>query len=681
MAINKIVYEKMSKRARAEFDTMIQKKQNAFDMITDNYFGLETCDSNAFCSRLQLEQFVLNPDFNTLQQSGKNGWWQNEANELGDVNEKLFPIIEIEGTVDEDPKAFYSSFGLKEISEKYTLRYPMDDDYTSSIAPFAHLSMSDANFNILVSKIQSSLKVKINNGELNKRSAYKRAFGSLAITKIKNIGLKLIGRAEKATTAFAGKLSLASKTKANYKFTNIEKTVKIYDELFMVAIAKQIKFSKGKYKGLSKDIRFASRLYANILMAKITDFGNPEINARVEKCLSLQFANVLNRHALDSDALTTMASLGVSVALETCKQMGLSKEDIIKRAILNGAKYPKVPTTEEEAIMFATGRDYSKYNEKPKSTENAQTLETENQTIVAGKEKSRIESPNVQDAPTVALNAGITKEQLASGTRVQDAVIQLGAPKVSGHLSAGTGFVVVDDGATLKDEVINLGAPKVSGLLAEKNPVVTPKYGNVKDLYSGNMYNMKTISERLVEQLPEEFKKEQLAVAMERYKQAHPETKAVSKKAIAKVIDKVVIKMLSDKVISINTKLNAHRYSKVGGKENGQKASDVYSQVLSYYTNSLNTTKKVSETCKESGTLYTRAKKVCDQIIDVKNKIVDAICDGAEVAKRNIEETTVKFINRRFKEISDYNIKDFFKIYIEKLPKIYGDLEKQDSEK
>ena len=71
------VFDKFSEKTKQEINNIVKKQENALDMIVNNYyFNDVNYSSNDVCNRFQVENFALNPDENTLQTSGRDGWWQ-----------------------------------------------------------------------------------------------------------------------------------------------------------------------------------------------------------------------------------------------------------------------------------------------------------------------------------------------------------------------------------------------------------------------------------------------------------------------------------------------------------------------------------------------------------------------------------------------------------------------------
>ena len=71
----------------------------------------------------------------------------------------------------------------------------------------------------------------------------------------------------------------------------------------------------------------------------------------------------------------------------------------------------------------------------------------------------------------------------------------------------------------------------------------------------------------------------------------------------------------------------------------------------------------------------------------LKNKLIDRILEGNESVENTTGQSSAKFLNERMREITisddvpqGYTIREFFKAYLKKLPKVYADLEKTDEE-
>lgn len=725
------VYGKLSKQAKQEIINIVEKKESAYDMIVNNYYK-DNCNysSNDICTRMQMQHFALNPNENSLQQDGRNGWWQNEAHEPNTVNTQITPVIKIEGDEDKWGANYYSSFALKELDGKYNLRYPLDDDYTSSVSPFFGLSMPTINYNVAARQIQKKLNVKIVNGKVAGKNLYKRSFINLALVKIKNTALKMAGKPEQAKTAFKGKLTLADSSKGAYKYSNIEKMVRIYDELFRVGIAKQVKYSKGKYKGATRDEKFAARLFADMLMARIIDFGDININKKVEKCISLQFANVLNRSPFSSEEMKLVTELGVNIVADTCERLGMTKNTIIMKMMLNDFQYPKTPMDIKEALLLAKEKDYSRYEmngqnkkqikqvEPIRRQQNQQLLNAANQRgmLPSGREKTQL-IPSSGQGRITNTNQNINQNQSRQATSLieaghknqsilpvaeKDGMLVLpetnklvSSQKNSAALPETQQRQELPEGSKAKQALLGGGnreeqlaiaskqiageleSPHIAGYLPPK------KIEKVKSLLPMNMYNTKTISDRLILSLQTDFDKQPPEVLMGK---VITKSKNITKKSIEKAIDKIIIKLLSEKVVSINKNLNAHRYSVLGGRQAGEQASDVYSQVLSYYTNFTNT-KKSLDKMRDEGTLYTRAKQLCEHIIEVKQKTIHSLTNGNDAIEKQEGESSAKILNEKMRELTrnaghpnGLSVRDFFKSYLEKLPKIYNDFKQIDEQ-
>ena len=154
----------------------------------------------------------------------------------------------------------------------------------------------------------------------------------------------------------------------------------------------------------------------------------------------------------------------------------------------------------------------------------------------------------------------------------------------------------------------------------------------------------------------------------------------LAKRFIEKAIDKVVLNLLSEKVLSIKNYLTARRFSLVGGKEAGTKNAEIYSHVLSCYQKS-----NSSKMAKDDGTLHSRAKSLSEHLISVKNKMIEKILDGEPFLSKFECEKSITAVNRKVKEITTtevnpkgFTLREFFKKYLERIPKLYEELEKID---
>lgn len=657
------VWDKLSFQAQQEVVNIVKNKENAIDLIVKNYFGEQSCDAGAVSSRFQVQNFALDPNVFSLQTEGKDGWWQSEAYEPNTVNAKVFPIIQTPTTEDEWGKNLFSSYALKELDGVYNIKYPLTDDYTKVISPFVNLEMTDVHFNNVKSMVENGLKIKVTNGKAYGVNLYKRSLHILATTKIKNSALKLARKFDKIKTAFAGKLVLAEKSTNNYKYTNIEKTVKMFDSIFKVGVIRQVKYaSQKKNKKISKDVQFASRLFANILMTRVLTYGNPEINRTVEKCLSLQFSNVLNRSAFTSEQLKLITELAANTVVDTCERMGLNKDKIMERNVVNGYAYKKVPTTIKEAVLFAQEKDYSQY------FVNLETRLTQKELLHFETNPTgdiEVEFEDVTDRLTKTRNK-VTDIVQYNKESLRDIPL-LKEPKISGLLASPSKKVALVSGASNK-------------LLPEGRKIERLISGNKVDGYlKPGVSGLLPTSKHL---LPVSFFKndQKLAIAPIEYIKEEPteEIYNINTRKIAKQIDKEVEETIAKTVITLTNASNANRFSKYGGKEKAENLIEFLSTALCFYKKSIKKPLRTTQMSKKNNaTIYSRAHQFSNVLGVIKNNIVEGMAEKSKSNLKKINETPTEYVTRLSKMVckdgseEGLTIKKYIQKYIKNVSDIY----------
>lgn len=732
------ILDKLSLKAQQELNKIVNNKENAVDMIINNYYKDASYTSTDVCARFCVQYFALNPNASTLQTSGKDGWWQKESYEANTVNEKLFPIVETQTTEDEWGKQYYSSFALKERDDVYKIKYPLDDDYTSSVSPFFNTEMTTENYAELVSEVQNKLGVKITEGQVASLNLYKRSLFVLATTKIKNTALKLVRKLDKVATAFKGKLILANKTTGNYKYTNIEKSVKIFDSLFKVGITKQAKYAKkATKKQINKDVQFASRLFANMLMARVTNFGDLAINQKVEKCLSLQFANVLNKNNFNSAQLKLITELASNTVVDTLKRMGYTTQTIMQKTAINGYQYLKVPTNEKEALLLAHEKDYSVYlssvnkeiNEDEFSlgltpTQSAKNLESEiagvkdftkevvndvnNQTnerlLPAGKEQNLLPSG---ERPLLTDGGKQLQESNKKTAKSKRKTLQQKLLDVCKEIEQLLGFNPTQNGGesdehsveqeqedTPQTQLLNAGQSQalLSAGTQQKQQLLGAKKANAGLLNKGihgylaeaqavtPNYEYTPNNSRMlinVNDLPFISKKEEEEVSS---KQVTLQGKKFGERAIKRYIDSVLEKVIYDMVLKVTNAANANRYSSYGGKEKAKNLVQFLSTALCFYKKSAKKYYKTTKATKENNaTLYARSSQFAGVLRTIKESTTQGILKEAEQNPPKQYEKVSTYVNRLSKNVCKAGdpegilLKRYFEKFVTNVSKIYVD--------
>lgn len=333
---------------------LINERKNAFDLLKDNLEGKSKLDYTDIVSRLQVQYFAL--DRNRENVLTKEEWFNDGFNNTFKVNEAISPITK---------NNEYSSFALIEPSDDMLLHYPLDDDYIALVGPFAikdGKEYTEFQFEKELNNIQTKLGIKVLQSNKLSFSKFKQNFVKNAIIKIKNKFLKLCKK-EPVQTTYYGKIYLRSNIEG-FVPSYVDRVAKIYDYILKVSVSKFAKKYKTKNnKKLPKSIQFASRIYANILMSRVLDLNDVSNNIKLEKCLWLQFANVLNKYCFDSSELKAITKLGLEAAIQTCKDLGITKNQIVAKATKIGFVYDCVPQNEHEAFLRVKERDYSIYSE------------------------------------------------------------------------------------------------------------------------------------------------------------------------------------------------------------------------------------------------------------------------------------------------------------------------------
>ena len=271
----------------------------------------------------------------------------------------------------------YSSYALVEnFSNMGSLRYPLCNSFAAKNILFSKKEFP--LYKELVQRVQSAYNIKIvEQTTKDKLFEYKRK-GQLG-AKLKNDGLGVVNLCRKifkkekftAEPSYKGKIIVNNNytygNGAAYRVSQHEKFTRIMDSILGITVQNQAKKNKVK---LSKNEMFASRLYAEILLARAINYGDVESNLKIETRLTLQFSNVLAAVDLSPEKLQTVAKLGMESALSTINRLGFSITDV-KNSVKNaGYIYSKEPQTMQEALLPKGG--IAKVN-KPLEEENDNT--------------------------------------------------------------------------------------------------------------------------------------------------------------------------------------------------------------------------------------------------------------------------------------------------------------------
>lgn len=305
-------------------------KKTAFGLLIDNLVGKEKSYINVVTS-LQDEFFV--PSLNNDNLKSIDQWDQREYFEANEIDNNIPAVL----------PGLYSSFAIKEFSSSFAVHYPLKEDYATTNFPFKNFDMSNDSYTNILQNIKDKLSVNVIKNNTN-LVFYKR---KLALkNKCKNLFLKLTKKQTKLN--YSGTIYLKSKYIISQDVSNSENLIKIYDYLLSVS-----QKSQKKLKKVSNEIKYASRLFANILVCRATDFSSVQNYQKANKCLSLQFANLLNKYQFDSKQLQDIVKFGTLTAGKLCEDLGYTKEQIMEQIEKNGYKYGQIPNTMFNALLLA----------------------------------------------------------------------------------------------------------------------------------------------------------------------------------------------------------------------------------------------------------------------------------------------------------------------------------------
>lgn len=323
-------------------------------------------------TRLQSSRIgeVFNSGLKTVKE------WNEFSAPLKDIRTSLSPVC--------DNK--YSCFALKESEQFYgQLRYPLCSSFASKNILFSKKIFP--KYNELVKKIKDVYKVKIveknDKSELyrfKKENKIKAMIKNFAYGAL-NLCRKLFKKSKLSTmSSYRGKIvinnNLVFDNNSMYKISEQEKFTKILDGILSTTTS--IAAKKLRSNLSSKEL-FFSRLYAEVLLSRAIDYGDPETNRKIEDSLTLQMSNVLAGLDMSNSELNEASKIGFNVALTTIKNLGLTLEDIKKSVMNAGYKYDVMPTSIEEALL-------------PKYALNENLIKAEDENLQQNNEQKKDES-------------------------------------------------------------------------------------------------------------------------------------------------------------------------------------------------------------------------------------------------------------------------------------------------
>ena len=402
---------------------------------------------------------------------------------------------------------------------------------------------------------------------------------------------------------------MPKRTKKGYTITSIEKIVKIYDELVGLQADKNLQsFNQQSLDRVTNDTKFAVRVFATILLSRVTDFENPQINATVEKCLWLQFANVINRSKFNPEQIKAITEFGADITSNIAVKLGYTKEDVEETMEQNNYSYGTEPTSLKEAFLFATESDYVKYA-KP----------IYESVMDAYKERRHSSSYSVEDDKKLM--------------QICNEIFKIIGPEPVSIFT--TGLSDFFDTKNRNDVSLAPGAPVLLGDERYANKTILPAQTNL------------------------------LPSAQTNDKQDNGNGIDLSKNAVrlhtvSKEIDNIILKALSDKTVSILRRIGQKDYSEFGGKANCESANIFLSSVSTFYQY-LQTSKKGEVPVRVQS--HYDAQKIAIQLNKLKTAIASQIVEYSKYYIKNDREKLATYINRAFMAITNNtnSIRDNFK--------------------
>lgn len=254
----------------------------------------------------------------------------------------------------------YSCYALKDPqNHEIGLRIPLLDTYASKKRSLFGKNPTFATYNQLISKIADVYKIKVKEKHVgNKHITYKTTKNPVVL--IKKAGYKLLNlcrtffKKEKVQQPilFKGKISITNNiapgTSSKYVMSQQEKFTEVLDKIIYATAKHYVKFNKLK---MTKKEILASCLYADILMSRVINYGDSQINNNIENALKLQFSNVLASICPSAEKLSEISALGMKCAIFNLKKLGMSLEDVVKNAKSSGYSFDTEPQSFEDALL------------------------------------------------------------------------------------------------------------------------------------------------------------------------------------------------------------------------------------------------------------------------------------------------------------------------------------------
>lgn len=373
----------------------LSKNQSAFRLLVQNYKQEQEVSLIDFVKRLQTEYALKDgeEDFTRTAREIE----QEEYHLPNDLNYEIDPVS----------AGRHSSFALKEVDDYYELRYPLAIDYATKLKNFTANDITDEAYNQEIKFLKDTFGIKVDENSANLKSYTKSNAFAVVKNKFKNAFLKLTKKNTSCVGIFDTKVVLKS-SQANYKISKVEKLTKIYDLMFKKLINKQAKILKKESKiKVSRDVKFGARLFADLLFARIKNYGKDNVNNKnLERSIMLQFSNLANRANFSSLDFKKIVHMGTQAAENMADLCGYSSKYVKNRMLELGFTYQTEPENirqallevmENPAYLKTLAEDLNKTTVKDKSDEYnfaiPTALDTENTSGKGGKNGIQPDQP------------------------------------------------------------------------------------------------------------------------------------------------------------------------------------------------------------------------------------------------------------------------------------------------
>lgn len=539
--------------------------------------------------------------------------WKNLYHDFGEVNSGLVAVDD-----DEEKGKLYSCYAIKGTTNRTSkVMFPLMESYASRYDLFSNKN-DCPNYNYMLNKISDAYNIKIKNSPKTNDVEYKESFKTLE--KVKSAGYKVLNLCRKflKKEKISEPISFRGKTEiSTQKLADSEKLTGILNHL----VEKTAKYlNKTQKLNLSERELYAASLYSDILMSRVLNYGDSELNEKIELSLRLQFSNLLARDCYGIETLNKIADLGMDCAMYNLKKLGINTKEAVANAKNAGYEFANEPTTLREAML---GHKVNVYKDELTDDESLGISDTKKKRKNTQKpkiaKKKPIESKKGKNTPKKAKEE--QKEEDKEGPKKEEkpkAKKQSANPKQKGS------------------------KPKTK----KESPKRPRKRNSTKN---ANPNDIK-------EEKPEEEKEPEIELIPEIEKQPRNQNPQKFETSIRKKVDKVVNKAFKNYMQK--TVLSMGRIEKQDGKVYNKikRRHSFVEDMLDFYENNkkIDTNGVVdnfrtlnADLSKEDKII---AKKYANALINLREAIVESIYEDRKLKDEYINATSADVVNKYIAE-------------------------------